>query len=197
MTDSILNEPIFNIDYNSWRLLKNPETGLLIEPVPIEDFDKFEYWSDEFNQPVRQVISINDRPSYADYLDVKTGLLHRRVALLLGCSAYDDEISKEQYEELCQTVLLKHHYQKQINYELLLPYQSLALSFFEFEGRLLINKVHSLFELNCEKQMVEKTILSLDDMISKAKKLSEHEFYHAAIRVLIEKKGKGFLTNDV
>lgn len=197
MTDSNLDEPFFNIDYSSWKLLKNPETGLLIEPVPIEDFDRFDYWSDEFNQPVRQVISKKERPLYADYLNVKTASLYRRVASLLGCSAYDDEISKEQYEELCQTVLLKHNYQEQINDEILLPYQSLALTFFKFDGKLLISKAHLLYEVNCEKQMVEKTILSLNHISAKAKKLSEYEFYHSVIKVLIEKKGKDFLTNTV
>lgn len=197
MTDSNLNEPLFNIDYNSWRLLKNPETGSLIEPVSPEDFDKFEYWRDAFNQPVRQVISKKDRSLYADYLDVTTGLLHRRVASLIGCSPYDDEISKEQYEELCQIVLLKHHYQKQINHEILLPYQSQALSFFEFEGKLFISKVHSVYTVNYEKQMVDKTNLSLHDVVTKAKKISEYEFHHAVVQALIENKGKSFLTNNV
>ncbi len=105
-------EPLFKIDFNNWGLPKNPETGLPTEPVPSENFYKYEYWSDVFNQPIRQIIPKNGSPLYADYLNLDSITLHRKVSSLLGDSAYDDEISKSEYETLCQTVLLRYHYQK-------------------------------------------------------------------------------------
>ncbi|WP_430965293.1 hypothetical protein [Spongiimicrobium sp. 2-473A-2-J] len=196
MTNHKISEPLFKIDYNKWDLLKNPETGLLIEPVPIEDFDRFEYWSDELNRPVRQIISKKKRRLYADYLNLNTASLYRRVSSLLGVSPYDDEISKEKYEELCQIALLKHNYQKQINYEILIPFQSLALTFLKYKEKTLIRKANTLYEVNCEKQRVEKTSLISENIIDKAKGISEYEFYYSVIQTMIEKNGEEFLSNN-
>lgn len=188
------SKPLFKIDFNTWRLPKNPETGLPIEPVPSENFNKYEYWSDTFNQPIRQVIPKNGRPLYADYLNLDTITLRRKVSSLLGVSAYDDEISKDEYEALCQTALLRHHYQKQINYEALLPFQTLALTFLRFQEKVLILKTQQLYTVNYKEKKLERISLNPRDILDKSEKISEHEFYYAIIKELIELNGMEFLS---
>ncbi|MEO0527164.1 MAG: hypothetical protein AAFZ89_08055, partial [Bacteroidota bacterium] len=75
-----MNEHLFKIDFNTWSLPKNPESGLLTEPVATEEFDSFEYWSDQFNKPVRQIICKDNSRNYADYLDLDTATLKRQVS---------------------------------------------------------------------------------------------------------------------
>ena len=193
MTNYKVDEPIFKINYNKWSLLKDPETGLFINPVPSDEFDRFEYWSDEFNQPVRQIICKNKRCYYADYLDLNTATLKREVNSTLGVSAYDDEISKEQYEELCQLVLLKKNFRNHINYQILLPFQSLALSFLKYKEKMLIRKSKVVYVVNCKKQRVEKKSLLSGNIIAKAKEINEYEFYYSVIQILIKKNGQDFL----
>ena len=189
-----LEKPLFKIDFTKWRLPKNPETGLPIEPVPEKDFDKFEYWSDELNRPVRQVIPKKGSPLYADRLSLKTATLYRGVCSL-GISAYDDEITKEVYEELCQTELLKYHYHKQINYEVLLPFQRLALDFLKLAEQPYILKTSNLYTVNVQKRILEMVTSNTKDIINQAEKVSEFEFYYLTIKELIKKHGAGFLDN--
>ena len=180
-----IDEPLFKINFNKWGLLKDPETGLLVEPVSIEDFDRFEYWKDQFNTPVRQVICKNKPCYYADYLNLNTATLQRAVKSTLGWSAYDDEISKEQYEELCQTVLLKDRFKKLINCDVLIPFQSLALTYFIWNERFFVGKTISIYEVNFGKLKLEKTNLSQENIVS-LKKVREYEFYYGVFNVLIE-----------
>lgn len=190
-----INKPLFKIDFNKWKLLKNPETGLLIDPVPMDDFDKFQYWSNLFKEPIRQIICKKEASLYADYLNLDSATLYRRASLTLGFSAYDDEITKEEYEELCQTALLKHHYNKHINYEILLPFQTLALTFLRFQEKVLILKLKELYKVNTQKRLLEKTSLFSEDILAQCEKISEHEFYYYIIQELIKKDGMEFLNN--
>lgn len=180
-----MNRPIFNIDFNTWKLLKNPESGVLEEPVPKKEFDHFEYWSDAFNQPVRQIISKNNSSHYADYLDLETATLSRRVSSLLGWSPYDNEIDKNQYEELCQLVLLKHRFKKLVNLDILIPFQTITLRFYDWDARLLIGKTKKLYGFNFKKLMLEETNVSKEEMVN-AKSISEYEYYYGIFNILIK-----------
>ena len=181
-----IDTPLFKINYSTWGLLKNPETGLLFEPVPIEEFDRFEYWRDQFNTPVRQVICKNKPCYYADYLNLNTATLQRSVKSTLGWSAYDDEISKEQYEALCQMVLLKDRFKKLINADVLIPFQTLALTYFAWKEQFFIGKTISTYEINFGKLKLEKTNLSQED-IAGFKRISEYDFYYGIFTILIKK----------
>lgn len=183
-----IDEPLFKINYNKWGLLKEPETGFLFEPVPIEEFDRFEYWSDQFNKPVRQVICKNKPCHYADYLNLNTATLQRAVKSTLGWSANDDEISKLEYEELCQTVLLKNRFKKLINYDVLIPFQTLALTYYVWNERFLVGKTKYIYEINFRKLRLEKTNLSQENIVS-FKRISEYKFYYGIFNVLIENFG--------
>lgn len=188
MINHKIDEPLFKINFNKWGLLKNPETGLLFEPVSIEEFDRFEYWRDQFNNPVRQIICKNKPSLYADYLNLNTATLQRVVKSTLGWNAYDDEISKEQYEELCQTVLLKDRFKKLIDYDVLIPFQTLALTYFVWNERFFAGKTTYIYEVNFGKLKLEKTNLSQEDIVS-LKRISEYEFFYGIFNILIEKFG--------
>ena len=179
-----MSEYLFKIDFNQWKLLKDAETGELKDPVAPENFDRYEYWDDKGHRPVRQIITKNGRDHYADYLNIETGKLERRVASVLGWSPYDDEISKEAYEELCQTALLEHHYHRNINDRILVPYQRLALSYYQSGKLLFIKHVRLLYPVNIEKKQLEKRRWFKEKILSRATQLSEYEFYYAVIREL-------------
>ena len=180
-----MNNPIFSIDFNNWQLLKKPESGVLEDPVAAEDFNHFKYWSNEFNQPVRQIICNNSFSNYADFLDLDTVVLHRRVSLLIGSSPYDDEINKNQYEELCQLVLLKHRFKKLINYDILIPFQTLTLDYYGWNGKFVIRKTKKLYEINFTTLKLEETNLSQEEGVN-LKRISEYKFYYGIFNVLIE-----------
>ena len=188
MKDYKVAEPLFKINYNDWGLLKNPETGMLFDPVLIQEFDRFEYWSDQFNKPVRQVICKNKPCNYADYLNLNTAALQRSVNSTLGWSAYDDDISKEQYEELCQKVLLEDRFKKLINYDILMPFQTIALTYFVWNNRFFIGKNTYIYEINFGKLKLEKTDLSKKNIVS-LKRISEYEFFYGIFNVLIKNFG--------
>ena len=180
-----MDKPLFRIDFNKWQLLKDPESGLPKEPVPQANFDHFEYWSDEFNRPVRQVICKDTFGQYADYLDLDTVILHRRVSLLLGNSPYDDEIDKVQYEELWQQVFLKHRFQKFIDYNVLHPFQTKALCYYCYKKKFLIKKAATFYKVNFTTLALEETILSQGD-IDNARKISEYEYCYHIVNILVK-----------
>ena len=178
---------IFNIDYDNWKLLKHHETGELVDPVPLNEFDKYEYWDDKQHNPVRQIIPKVGEPLYADYLNVKTGQLERKVSSLLGWSAYDDEISKEQYEELCQTTLLDYHYRKHIDYTAILPFQRIGLVYFKFQDEVFIKKGKEIFSVNYEEKKLVNSSEPIEDFINSSITISENEYYTEVIQKLMEK----------
>ena len=164
-----------------------------VEPVPEKDFDRFEYWSDELNRPVRQVISKNGVRMYADRLSLKTATLYRGVCSL-GISAYDDEITKEVYEELCQTELLKYHYDKQINNEALQPFQTAALDFIRLADKPYILKANNLYAVNVQKRRLEMVASDVKNSANNPEKISAYEFYYLTIQELLKKHGVDFLN---
>ena len=186
-------EHLFKIDFEKWTLLKDAETGELKEPVSIGNFERFEYWDDKDHQPVRQVIQKDGYSHYADYLNVKTRKLERRVSSLLGVSPYDDEINKEEYEELCQVALLEYHYNRLVNYKALLPYQRMALSYLKCQDSILIQKTKSLYAVDCSEKRVMK-IRKSKELIESSVVINEYEFYHLVIQKLLKIHGN-FLIN--
>lgn len=177
----------FNIDYNKWKLLKNPETGKLEDPITLDEFERYDYWDDKQHNPVRQIIPKIGQPIYADYLNVKTGKLERKVASLLGWSAYDDEISKEQYEELCQTTLLDYHYRKHIDYTAILPFQRIGLVFFKYQDEVFIKKGKEIFSVNYEEKKIVNFSEQIKHFVNSSMTISEKEFYSVVIQKLIER----------
>lgn len=194
MKNSKIYEPLFNIDFTKWMLLKNPKTGAFIDPVSSDDFETYRYWRNQFGTPIRQIICKKTAPLYADYLHLDTATLQRKVSSMLGFSPYDDEINKEAYEILCQTVLLKHHYTKQINYEVLLPFQTLALTFLRFQEKVVIRKLQELYEVNLKTKTLEKTTLATEIVLEQFHEISEYDFYYVVIQELIQKEGFEFLN---
>lgn len=192
-TDS---EYIFKIDFNKWKLLRDSETGLLKDPVPEENFEKFEYWCDKNHKPVRQIIPKEGNANYADFLNLSTCKLERKVSLTLGWRAYDDEISKEEYEELCQVALLEYHYNNHIDNTTLIPYQRLGLHFWIFKDKIIIKKAKKIYYVNCEKKKVEKLLQFNEEMLSTAIKITEYEFYNSVIRKLLRIHGNFLINKD-
>ncbi len=180
------SEYLFEIDFDQWALLKDSETGLLKDPVPAEEFEVFEYWCDEYHKPVRQVIPKDGDAYYADFLNLRTCKLERRVSLTLGWSAYDDEISKEKYEELCQVALLKYHYNKHVDSSALVPHHRLNLGFWRLKDELIIYMTREAYHVNCEEKKVKKFRQFNTDMLNSATRISEYEFYHSIIRRLLK-----------
>ena len=181
-------EHLFKIDFEKWTLLKDAETGQLKEPVSIGDFDRFEYWDDKNHQPVRQIIQKDGYSHYADYLNLKTGKLERRVSSLLGVSSYDDEIDQEEYEELCQVALLEYHYNLLINYKALLPYHRMALSYLKTQDSVLIQKTKSLYAVDYSEKRLIKTSKG-KELVKSSVEIGEYEFYHFVIQKLLKIHG--------
>ncbi len=188
MNMSVKSDYLFEIDFNKWNLLKHPETGELKDPVSLDNFEGFEYWDDKSHRPVRQIMVKNGMSNYADYLDTETGELDRRPSSLLGVSPYDDEISKEEYEELCQTVMLEYHYKRLINDETLMPFQRLGLEYLKSQGLILILKHKTLFAVDHRDRKVIH--IGWDkDLIKSSVKISEYEYYYSVINNIIRING--------
>lgn len=182
------HEPLFNIDFEQWSLPVNHETGLPKEPVESEDFDGYAYWNVHYKGPIRQILSKSGNDFYGDYLVAASGTLRRGVIGLVDSSPYDTEYTKEQWERLCQTTVMRYQYNKLINTDAVVPLLSRALSeaYFSLGEEPYFKRGDRVFRLNGANRALEPT--TIDPQV--ATEIQEEEYYYLSLSALIKVFGK-------